>query len=172
MLRGFPLDQALDLERRYYKLDTSSREYVSDVINGYAGNAFLAKGKTPTRIAAYLIAATIAAPVFSGHGGRHGIHTATSFAESLSLNIAHAFKMSAETINWANREIINYTLGTALVVAAGRMDATSFENVIWLGQNSEKLVPLIDRIAEVSAERDYLQPMMTESPNPLNQGAI
>ena len=172
LLESFPLVQTLDLERRYNELDSRSREYVSDVLVGYASDLLLSHHRTGSQIAAHIIAATIAAPVFSGHKARHGVKTATGLAESLSLNIAYAYKMEAQTINWDNREIITYALGTALVVAAARKDATSFDNVLWLGRNSEKLVPLIDRIAEVSAEREYLESLIEQNCTPLNNGVI
>jgi len=173
MLVSIPADLLAEITDHYVKLNQASQEFIADLFTAYFDNPHLNNDGQVTVTASKISAACHVAHVFTTHlGKRIDGHEVMAYVESVMLNVSHAFRMPVETINWDEREVNTYLLGTALVVAAGRKDATSFENVLWLGRNSEKLIPLIDRIAEVSAQRSYLQPLLEDITTPLNRGAL
>lgn len=172
-MRSFYSLRFYEIASMYKDLDEQSRAFVTDVITAYSQPpAYNFGGKSPEKAATITIAC-ITAPIFTARlRQRTAPKIALSFAEEVGLHISHVYRVRISAVNWEDAEFLDYARGAALIVAAGRKDTTSFENVIWLGQNSDKLIPFIDRIAEVSAEREYLQTVLDNETPPLIGGLL
>lgn len=166
-------DRFTEIQSIYQSLDEASQAFVADVITVYSTHPALNGMSKAPETAARVTIACLTAPIFATYLGRRGHRDeARSYAEEVALHVSYVYRIKIEAIDWSDQEIIDYTRGAAIGVAARRKDATSFENVIWLGQNSDKLKHIIDQIAEVSAEREYLQTVLDSETPPLRGGLL
>jgi hypothetical protein len=172
-MRSFYSLRFYEIASLYKDLDAQSQEFVTDVIAALSQPSTYKLGAKSPEKAATVTIACVVAPIFTARLRQRNTPKVTlSFAEEVGLHISHAYRLRISAINWEDTEFVDYTRGAALIVAAGRKDATDFENVLWLGRNHERLIPLIDRMAEVSAERDYLQTLLDNDSLPLVRGVL
>lgn len=172
-MRSFHSPRFYEIAMLYKGLDERSQAFVTDVITAYSRPPAYNNGDKSPEKAAIITLACITAPIFTARL-KHRVDpkVALSFAEEVGLHLSHVYRVRVSAVSWEDVEMLDYARGAALIVAAARKDATDFNNVIWLGQNSDKLKGFIDRIVEVSAEREYLQSVLDNETAPLTGGIL
>jgi hypothetical protein len=154
-------------------MDRNERIFVAKSFAYASRNVALYRGDIRGIFHEVLIACRIA-PIMSSYLGTNDYLEGTAFSHTkgIATTVRHALKFPSQHLDWNNREVLAYTHGTVLTSLANRMSETSYESVMWLGQNYQKLMPLLPLMTEVSCEREYLETLLNNDAPALWKGVL
>lgn len=153
-------------------LNRNERKFVSKFVSRLAQNLGASVNDPGLSCHEILIACRIAHLMTSYLPSNYMADTAYHLAKRVANSAKYVLKFPADKLEWSNREVLAITHGIALTVIADREGETSFENVVWLGENYPKLLPLIPMMIEVSCERGYLELLLANDAPALGKGVL
>lgn len=173
-IASIPSFQFKEIKYLSSALDKASLRFVGDAIRTYTISPKFNGSSKAMETGAKLTIACLIAPIMIADGANNSSIMAAYCTEHIATSVTHIFRTQVHAINWQDKEITDYVLGVAILLAADHRDTVpmGFENIIWLGQNSTKLKHMTKHIKEVSAERDYLESVLDLEAHSLREGML
>lgn len=169
MLTPWEVEEVVSLLRTMPKTD---RVFVAKFVSYVSKNVAIYRGNAKAIFNDLLICCRIAHLMATQVSGDYLPSFAFMHTKGIATSVKYILKFPAAHLDWNNREVLNCTYGTTLLAMADRLGQASYEDMMWLGENHEKMIPLIPHMKEVSCERGYLETLLDNEVSALWRGAL